>query len=128
MELLTGSSRERAAARSTLEADPDGYQSLQEWFANLSGDAQELQRIGRDKLGVREIRGNAWVHLWELGGEHAGVAEQGLRSLVDEDPNDVVRMFAEDDYVILHTRQEWPADSDWAGVDIFRFDEDDKIV
>jgi predicted SnoaL-like aldol condensation-catalyzing enzyme len=40
----------------------------------------------------------------------------------------IVRMFAEDDYVILHTRQEWPGDSDWAGMDLFRFDEDDRIV
>jgi len=39
----------------------------------------------------------------------------------------IVRAVAEDDLVVLHTRQEWPGDADWAGMDIFRF-ENSKIV
>jgi predicted SnoaL-like aldol condensation-catalyzing enzyme len=39
-----------------------------------------------------------------------------------------VRAVAEDDLVVLHCHQSLPGDHEYAGIDIFRFDEDGKIV
>lgn len=38
------------------------------------------------------------------------------------------RSVAEANYVVLHCHQTWPGDLEYAGIDIFRFDEQGKVV
>ena len=38
------------------------------------------------------------------------------------------RAIAEANYVVLHTYQQWPGGDDWATIDIFRVDDDGKVV
>jgi predicted SnoaL-like aldol condensation-catalyzing enzyme len=85
----------------------------------------------RPREAINRFVGNEYIqHNPEVGNGPEAFIEYFER-MAKEYPGKKVlikRSVAENNLVVLHCHQSWPGDHDYAGIDIFRFDADGKIV